>query len=83
MKQGDILSPILFIIFINDLPKFISDLKETDPVVLQSLYINSLLWDGGIILISESALGSQNCIDRLSEYSRNWGLEINIKKQNL
>ena len=80
LKQGDILSPILFIIFINDLPKFLKEGSGADSVELQGTYFNSLLWADDIILLSESAVGLQNCINNLCEYCRKWDLEINIKK---
>ena len=79
VKQGDNLSPLLFNIFINDLPE---TLKKgiTDPVQLQGSSINSMLWADDIVLFSETKEGLQQCLDNLGNYCKEWKLEINFKK---
>ena len=53
VEQGDVFSPLLFNIFINDLVKSL-DTSGCDPIVLNGLSINSLLYADDIILLSQS-----------------------------
>jgi hypothetical protein len=57
VKQGDNLSPNLFKIFINELPKYLE--KSSDPVILNDKPIHCLMYADGIILVSTSAPGLQ------------------------
>ena len=79
LKQGDNLSPILFNIYINDLPEKLS-MGKSDPVELNGLRINCLMWADDIIILSETPEGLQNCLNNLDEYCKEWKLEVNKKK---
>ena len=79
LKQGDNLSPILFNIYINDLPENISQGK-TDPVYLLDQELNCLLWADDLILLSRSPEGLQQCVRNLTDYCQKWKLEMNMKK---
>jgi retron-type reverse transcriptase len=52
VKQGDILSPNLFKIFINDLPSYLSNTK--DPVILDNSSIHCLMYADDIVLLNNS-----------------------------
>ena len=47
---------------------------------LNSLKLNCLLYADDIVLLSETAEGLQNSLDKLSQYCKKWGMEINIDK---
>ena len=79
VKQGDNLSPLLFNIFINDLPEILKK-GDTYPVQLQGSSLNSMLWADDIVMFSETKEGLQQCLDNLSKYCKEWKLEINFKK---
>ena len=79
LKQGDNLSPILFNIYINDLPENLSKGK-TDPISINGTEINCLMWADDIIILSESPEGLQNCLNNLDNYCKKWRLEVNKKK---
>ena len=78
VRQGDNLSPNLFKLFINDLPEIFDN--TCDPVQLDSIKLNCLLYADDVVLLSETAEGLQKCLDKLSQYSKKWGLEVNLKK---
>ena len=76
VKQGDNLSPLLFNIYINDLPKEIEK-GETHPIKLVGHDINGLTWVDDIILLSETKEGLQNCLNNLNIYCQKWKLVVN------
>ena len=79
LKQGDNLSPLLFNIYINDLPQYLAS-GNTYPVDLMGKKLNCLLWADDLILMSETPEGLQRCVHNLQEYCLKWKLEINMKK---
>ena len=78
VKQGCGLSPLLFNLFINKLPEIFD--YTCDPVKLGNLDINSLLWADDLVILSSSAEGLQNSIDKTYSFYQNLGLDINTKK---
>ena len=70
VKQGDNLSPLLFNLYINDLPNEIEK-GETCPIKLLDKDINSLMWADDIILLSETKEGLQTCLNSLDKYCQN------------
>ena len=82
LKQGDNLSPILFNLYINDLPEYISQGK-TDPVYLMNQEVNCLMWADDLILLSRSPEGLQKCVKNLTEYCQeNEGANFQQKWKN-
>jgi hypothetical protein len=81
VKQGDVLSPNLFNLFLHDLPDFISgDLSA--PIVGQTP-INSLLYADDLLIFSLTAEGLQQSLSKLGAYCKDWGLEINLDKTKI
>ena len=79
VRQGCILSPKLFNLFINDLPDIFDN--ECEPINLSpNSKLNCLLYADDLILFSNSSNGLQACLDRLTEYTKKWDLKVNIKK---
>jgi len=80
VRQGCILSPLLFNCYVNNLPyEFQNTLS--DPFVLPNgMKINSLLYADDLIILSRSKTGLQNCLNTLSSYCKSWMLKINPKK---
>ena len=78
VKQGCVLSPLLFNIFLSDLPDIFSN--ECDPARLSDVNISCLMFADDLVLISESAHGLQSCLTKLQKYCDKWCLTINIDK---
>ena len=79
VKQGCILSPRLFNIFLNDLPEIFDN--SCNPVNLGTdQKINCLMYADDLIILSESEEGLQECMHKLDKYTDKWGLKINIDK---
>ena len=81
VKQGDNLSPNLFKIFINELPKYLE--KSSDPVILNDKPIHCLMYADDIILVSTSAPGLQEKIGILGKFCDDWCLTVNIQKTKI
>lgn len=78
VKQGCILSPLLFNLYVRDIPNIFQG--TCDPVVVSNYSFNCLMYADDLVLFSQSAKGLQNCIDALSTYCNKWGLSVNLSK---
>jgi hypothetical protein len=54
--------------------------QTCNPATLNSLKLSCLLYADDIVLLSESAEGLQNSLDKVSQYCKKWGMEINTDK---
>ncbi len=80
VRQGCILSPMLFNLYLNEIP-FLPDEQDTDPILLpDGSSLNCLLYADDLVLISSSANGLQNALSTLSQFCRDWRMNINTKK---
>ena len=69
VKQGLILSPLLFNIFLSDLPTSLGNTSST-PVQLDSVKsINSIIWVDDLILLSETENGPNALLGSLKKYT--------------
>ena len=73
VRQGCILSPLLFNLYINNL-SYLFEITLSD---------NSLLYADDLILLSRSKTGLQNCLNTLSSYCKTWMLKVNPKKTKI
>ena len=74
VHQGNVLSPLLFNIFIDDIGK---SLLSHDAPSLHDSKVNHLLYADDLVLLSTTEEGLQRNIDKVHEYCRQWGLVIN------
>ena len=78
VRQGDVLSPNLFNIFVNDLPKcFVSG--DGTPVIGKQ-HLNCLVYADDLVVLSLSLDDLQIKSNYLKEYCQEWGLEVNRSK---
>ena len=80
VHQGNVLSPLLFNVFINDIGDSFS---ETDVPSLHSFNISHLLYADDLLLLSTTAEGLQSNINKVQEFCKQWGLSINIDKTKI
>ena len=78
VKQGEVLSPLLFNIFINDINDIFSE--ECDPVTLNTRKMSCLQYADDLVILVQSKEGLQTCLDRLDVYCKTWKLEVNVDK---
>ena len=78
LKQGCGISPLLFNIFINKLPKIYD--QSCDPVQLGGKDLSRLLWADDLMIVSKSAGGLQTAIDKTFRFYQKLGLEMNTSK---
>ena len=81
VRQGCVLSPLLFNIFIADLAKNLKSLNNG--LSMGTSKINSLFWADDIVLLPESNIQLTKIIDIESEYCGENKLTINCKKNEM
>ena len=82
VKQGDPLSTILFIFFINDLALSLAD-DNQQITQISSMNVFLLLFADDAVLFSTSPDGLQLMLDKLQEYSNLWNLRVNTEKTKI
>ena len=82
VKQGDCLSPILFNLYINDLPAALT-CDGNDPITFENTPINCLKYADDLVIMSTSPSGLQKCLDQLAFYCEKWKLQVNFKKTKI
>lgn len=83
VRQGCILSPLLFNIYINELPNLFTE-TASDPFILPNgTKLSSLLYADDLIILSRSKHGLQNCLNQLHNWCNRWMMEVNLKKTNI
>lgn len=80
VKQGDILSPLLFNIFMNDIVHLFD--HDDTPLLLKSK-VSCLMYADDLVIFSTSKNGLQNCLNRLNDYCNKWKLAINHSKSKI
>ena len=78
IRQGCILSPLLFNIYLADLPEKLE--RERNLLNPDSTMPNCLLWADDIIIMAESEIGLKNMLSALNEYCKENQLKINTNK---
>ncbi len=80
VKQGCILSPTLFNIFLSDIQAIV-EADACDPVQIdKNLSIGCIIWADDILLMSRTEAGLRGMLSALKDYTEKNGMTINTKK---
>jgi hypothetical protein len=78
VRQGCVMSPVLFSLFINGLARELK--KRGQGVDIGGRRVQMLLYADDIALLAETPDDLQRMLDVVSEYSRKWRFRVNPKK---
>ncbi|KAG1671258.1 Protein transport protein Sec31A [Nymphon striatum] len=77
VKQGDVISPLLFCLFLNDLPSF---LGNYDDLKIEDINQNIILYADDVALFSKSEQSMNSYLHKLHQYCQTNQIQVNIKK---
>ena len=82
VKQGDVLSPLLFDLFIDDLVKKLNSFPS-GAISINGLSTNSLLYAEYIVLLANSKEALHTFLDIFDDYCTSWKLHMNTDKSKV
>ena len=82
LRQGCILSPCLFSLFISDLPQFLAD-NGCQGVKLHDEWVRILLYADDGALVASSQADLQCMLNTLKQYCAKWRMFVNVKKTKI
>ena len=81
VKQGCVLSPLIFNLFINDLPEQFND--HCDPVIINDQKVQALMFADDVMILSQSAEGLKKSIKITVDYFNDLNLSVNFDKSQV
>ena len=82
LKQGEVMSPILFSLFLEDLELFLQN-DGNAGISIDEICLILMLFADDMVIISQSVSDLQKRLDLLHEYCLMWGLEVNSDKSKI
>ena len=81
VKQGCVLSPVLFCIYINEFSKMLQ--AQDIGVHIFNTKISSLFWADDVVLIADSERDLERMLSIAGDFSKDWKLDFNYEKSNI
>ena len=82
IRQGDGLSPVLFSLFMTDLPEYFR-VHNCPGVKSGNQSLNCLMYADDLLVISNSPEGLQQSLNVIYKHAQEWKLKVNTKKSNI
>ena len=82
LLQGEVLSPILFSLFLNDIEMYLQA-DANAGITLDQLSIYLLMFADDAVIFSETIEGLQESLNNLKQYCDKWNLSVNIDKTEI
>ena len=82
LKQGEICSPLLYSLFVEDLELYLQNRPESG-LSINDITLILLLYADDMVLLSESPSDLQHSLDNLKVYCDKWGLSVNTEKTKI
>ena len=82
LLQGEIMSPILFSMFLTDVEMQLAD-NGNDGITLDQLTLYLLLFADDAVIFSETPEGLQKSLDNFEIYCQKWNLTVNVDKTKI
>jgi hypothetical protein len=83
VRQGCVLSPLLYALFINGLVKEINAMNLGIEIEEGGKTVSSLLYADDIVLMADDRYALQQMLDKVAEYAKKWRFELNPKKSEV
>ena len=80
LRQGEIMSPVLVSLFLEDLELSLSN-RGNAGLSINDIYIMFLLFADDMVLFGERPRDLQNSLENLLDHCSSWGLEVNCTKK--
>jgi hypothetical protein len=81
LKQGCVLSPILFCIYINELAKMLEN--NNVGINVCNVKISCLFWADDVVLIADNEQDLIHMLNTAAEFSKKWKMHFNHSKSNV
>jgi hypothetical protein len=80
VRQGCVLSPLLYALFINGLVKEINAMNKGIEIEEGGRRVGALLYADDIVLMANNRYDLQDMLDVVARYAKKWRFELNPKK---
>ena len=82
LRQGEVFSPLLFSLFVEDLELYLQD-RATCGLSMEEINIILLLFADDMVIVGNSPEDLQNSLNLLFQYCSDWGLTVNTQKTKI
>lgn len=82
LRQGEVSSPVLFALFLEDLELYLQH-KDSCGLTVNDITLMLLLFADDMAILGESIEDLQHSLDSLHQYCQKWGLTVNTDKTKL